>query len=58
MIKLFGEKAGSIWGNVIIIAKEGKEGKQRQNFQVNQNYGMNGATCLPTPVSVSESLSE
>ena len=36
MIKLFEERFTSIWENVIILAKEGKE-DTKQSFQVQEN---------------------
>ena len=47
MIKLFEERFTSIWENVIILAKEGKE-DTKQSFQVQENAASETINCSLT----------
>ena len=57
MIKLFEERFTSIWENVIILAKEGKE-DTKQSFQVQENAASETINDPPTDRRRIKSLSQ
>ena len=57
VIKLFEERFTSIWENVIILAKEGKE-DTKQSFQVQENAASETINDPPTDRRRRKSLSQ
>ena len=57
VIKLFEERFTSIWENVIILAKEGKE-DTKQSFQVQENAASESINDPPTDRRRRKSLSQ